>query len=101
MQIRIRSPYIATDETIQRATHAFAIYVKRIRLEQSNVLKLRPPQRLTNGEHAREPLLMAPKSGCNRYGRYILQMSDFQVKNDAQDRRHMHFYALRYANTMA
>ena len=59
MQIRIRHLYIAAPETVQRATHTFAIHVKRICVEHSNVLKLRPRQRLTNGEHARESLLMA------------------------------------------
>jgi hypothetical protein len=59
MQIRIRHLYRAALEAVQRVMHSFAVHVKRICVEHSNVLKLRPRQRLTNGEHAREPLLMA------------------------------------------
>ena len=38
------------------------------------------------------------KSGCNRYSKYILLKSDFQAKNDAQDRRPETFFELKYTN---
>jgi len=61
MQIRIRHLYRADPETVQKAAYAFAAHVKRIGVEHSNVLRLRPHRCPTNGEHTRKPSLLAQK----------------------------------------
>lgn len=40
------------------------------------LIRLRPRRHGANGEHARKPSLLAPKSRCNRYGKSILTIPE-------------------------